>query len=299
MDDKTALHTAARRYCEHRFSEWFQNYKDLQTREKWQVQRLFGPGWGYSDEAYRTFPHYRLDKEVQVEVEKLTPTSTMNLDELRVQLLHACDVVEARLHAELQNAFAREALRDEANDYRAYIQVLSPNDLKTIEPLPYRRVLNEQESKRLWSQLKLSWGIGGGHWFPLKEGPVPPHVMAFHDDYFERMEGLMILREALKARKIEKVYQLQEFGPPEPEYEIELSIFEPACGSGGEQYSTSESTDWLVYASHESSITICGEWLTHVFARAWPAWSMRTYLGPFSTPDLRGSWNSGHSSDAS
>jgi hypothetical protein len=46
-----------------------------------------------------------------------------------------------------------------------------------------------------------------------------------------------------------------------PEYEVELRICEPGYRDGGEQYSTSEHADWIVYASHESSITIGGEWL--------------------------------------
>lgn len=79
---------------------------------------------------------------------------------------------------------------------------------------------------------------GGGHWFPLKEGPVPPNVIAFHDDYFEKINGVALLQNALQAHGIRKVFQLHEFGPPEPEYEIDLSIFAPTYGSGGEQYST-------------------------------------------------------------
>jgi hypothetical protein len=293
MDDKTALHTAARRYCRHRFSDWFQKYQGLQAKEKWQVKHLFQPGWDYSDEAYRTFPHYRVDKAIQVEVEKLRPDSSPTLDALRTELLNASDIAEAWLHAELQNSIAREALREEADDYRAYIQVLTPSDLGDIEALPFRRVLNEDERKRLRSELKSSWGIEGGPWFPLKEGPVPANVMTFHDDYFKKMEGLRILREALKTRSIERIFQLHEFElKDEPDYEVELSIFDPAYGGGGEQYSTSEPSDWVVYASHESSIAICGEWLTWVLAQRWPGWKQHTYKGPYSTADLRGTWDS-------
>ena len=56
MDEKTALHTAARRYCQARFSEWVQVYEELQLKENWRVEKLFQPGWTYSDEAYKTFP---------------------------------------------------------------------------------------------------------------------------------------------------------------------------------------------------------------------------------------------------
>jgi hypothetical protein len=292
MDDKHALHTAARRYCQERFAQWMQSYRELQIKEKWQVKHLFKPGWDYSNEAYGTFPRYRLDEAIRIEVEKFRPDSNSTLDELRKHLLRACDVAEGRLQAKLQNPIAFGALREEADDYRAYIQVLDSGDLLNIEALPYRRVIDEDESKRLWNQLKDIWGIGGGCWFPLKEGPTPPNVIAFHLDYFEGMDGVSLLREALKAHGAVNIFQLQEFGPSEPEYEIELSIFEPIYGTGGEQYSTSEPTDWVVYVSHESSITFAGDWLIQIVKDNWPDWSHRTYQGPYSTGDLRGTWNS-------
>jgi hypothetical protein len=51
MDETTALHTAARGYCEARFSEWIQVYEDLQRTENWQVKKLLKERH-YSEEAY-------------------------------------------------------------------------------------------------------------------------------------------------------------------------------------------------------------------------------------------------------
>lgn len=292
MDDTTALHTAARRYCQQRFSDRFQNYKDLQAKEKWQIEDSFTRGWHYSEDAYRIFPRYRIDAAIQVEVERLTPDCEKSLEALRTRLSCACDVAEIRLQGELTNLIAQEALHQEADDFRAYISVLNASDLRSIEPLPYRRVIDDVESRRLWHQLERVWGIGGGrHWFPLNEGPVPRNVIAFHDEYFQKIGGVALLQNALQAQGIGKVFQLHEFGPPEPEYEIDLSIFVPTYGSGGEQYSTSGLSDWLVYASHESSVTICGDWLTRNIEEKLPDWSQHTYKGPYSTEDLRGTWD--------
>jgi hypothetical protein len=58
------------------------------------VQKLFEPGWDYSHEVYRTFPRCRIDKAIQVEVERLTVDSRSGVDELRASLLKACDVAE-------------------------------------------------------------------------------------------------------------------------------------------------------------------------------------------------------------
>lgn len=289
MNESTALHTAARRYCQERFSYWIQIYEELRRKENWQVQELFEPGWDYSDEAYRTFPRYRIDRAIQVEVERLTVNPGTALDELRAHLVRACDMAEARLETEFKEPIARKALHEEGEDFRAHVQVLRASDLAHVEPLPFRRVIDDWESKRIWNQLKEVWGIDGSYWFPLKEGPVPQNVVAFHTDYFEAMNGLALLREALQSRGITRVFQLHEFG--DPDYEIELEILEPGYRDGGERYSTSAQADWVVYASHESSITVCGDWLIHVFREEWSGCDGRTYRGPFSTEDLRGTWD--------
>ena len=290
MDTKTALHTAARRFCEDRFSEWSQTYNELQIKEKREVSDPFKPGLDYSEEAYRIFPRYRIDALIQAEVEKLVPDSIGNLGELRSQLIEACGLAKARLLEELANAVARRAVREEAADFKAYIQVLENRDLEDIAPLPYRRVLTEAESKDLWNRLKQTWDIGGGYWFPLRDGPVPDNMLTFHVDYFFTMKGAELLRGALRNRGVSRVFQLNEFKSIDPEYEMGISIFEPRYASGGEHYCTSESFDCVAYASHESSITIGGGWLTEIIKKHWPDWRQRVYGGPYSTEDMRGTW---------
>jgi hypothetical protein len=290
MDHRTALHTAARRYCEDRYSDWAQTYNELEARKKVQIENKFKPGWDYSEEAYGVFPRYRIDRAIRIEVERLVPESSNSLEELRSLLIGACDIAEGRLRTELKNEIARKALREESEDYKTYIRILSEGDLLSVAPLPFRRVLADKECKELWSQLKMTWDIGEGYWFPLREGQTPPNVLAFHVDYFKAINGLALIHEALSRRGISRVFELHEFGPDEPDYEIELSIFAPAYRWGGEQYCTAAGVDWVVYASHESSITIGGDWLLQKLKEKWPECTERTYGGPYSTSDLRGTW---------
>ncbi len=63
-----------------------------------------------------------------------------------------------------------------------------------------------------------------------------------------------------------------------PEYEIELAHFEAAY-DGREGYWTSGEMDWLIYASHESSITVAGEWLLEAVKSVWPEWREHVYTG--------------------
>jgi hypothetical protein len=229
MDEKTALHTAARRYCQARFSEWVQVYEELQLKENWRVEKLFQPGWTYSGEAYKTFPRYRIAKETQVEIERLVADSSGSLSELKTSLIDAAAKAQAKLEHELTNGLARKAIREEAE-----------------EPLPGRRVLNEDESKTIWQELKRTWHIEEGYWFPLKNGTIPPNILAFHTDYFQNIAGQELIRQELENRHVSTVFLLHEFG--DPEYEIDLGIFEPGYRDGGEQYSTSKQMDWMIYA---------------------------------------------------
>jgi hypothetical protein len=291
MDQVTALHTAARRYCQSAFSEWMHRYSDLQAAGKVEVHCSGQPGWKYSDEAYKMFPRYRIAQAIQVEVERIMPSSVDSLEEMGELLVQASQVPEERLNAQLNNPLASNALATETHDYQAHIRALMETDLSTIEPLPYRRALSAPESERLWDLLRSRWGVGDDHyWFPLRKGDPPPDVVAFHEDLFSKWQGGELLRQALTERGIERAFQLSEFFPSDPDYEIEISILEPTYARGGEQYFTSETADWLVYASHESSITLAGDLLVEHFTTRWPDWKARTYQGPYPTPDLRGTW---------
>lgn len=288
MDPRTALHTAARRYCGDEHSQWMGCYSTLTAAGRVQVPRQGNIGWDYSEEAYQVFPRYRIAEAIQVEVERIIPSEGKSVEDLRALLLKAAQLAQGKLTAELKNPLAQTALAMEADEYRKFLRGLTEADLVAVQRLPYRRVLSAEESERIWAGLKDRWQIGGNYWFPLREGNPPPNLMPFHEEFFHAMKGPDLLREALADRGITRVFQLHEFGPPD--YEIELSIFESRYAGGGEQYSTSESLDWLIYASHESSITIAGDWLAAFFRQEWPDWRERTYQGPYSTADLRGTW---------
>ena len=81
--------------------------------------------------------------------------------------------------------------------------------------------------------------------------------------------------------------ELREFG--EWGCEQSVSALEPAY-TGEEGYWTSSSSDWLIYASHESSISLAGEWLVASFGQRFPQCDRFSYGGPMSTPDQRGTW---------
>ena len=104
----------------------------------------------------------------------------------------------------------------------------------------------------------------------------PSDVEAFQDSYFDSEVGAERLQAILRERNVKNVYEIREDGVS---YEMELSVFEPYY-SGAEGFWCDENFDWIIYASHESSITV-GGWLLPEIKKVWTNWQDRIWTTPF------------------
>jgi hypothetical protein len=170
---------------------------------------------------------------------------------------------------------SRPAL-EEREAFCCYIGGLSLSELDLIEPLPFRRVLTTGESKALWTRLRERWQVTSGYWYPLADYPLTD-VLAFNADAFKEAMPPDCVQSILASHGIERVWELREYGP---EYEEELSLFDPYY-NGAEGYWSTGPLDWIVYASHESSVTV-GGWLLEDLKAIWPSWEDRVWTRPFS-----------------
>jgi len=279
VDERTAVHTLARRYCQRQFSEWFRRYEELQQRQG------RAPG-DYSPEAYDTFPRYLILQDILRSVEALTPESAGSLDLLVEAMATAAQKADGYLTARPQNAVARTAIDGERQKFIVYIRSLAEEQIRTAAPLGLHRTLTKEEADRIWTELRTKWGADGGYWYPLRSTELPRGMLAFHTDYFDGSRTLL-LRELITRRGINRIWELREHG--DDQYELEAALFQPQY-NGAEGYWTSAGSDWLVYASHESSITLAGDWLVAAFRGIAPDCDQYKYGGPFSTTDLRGTW---------
>jgi hypothetical protein len=164
------------------------------------------------------------------------------------------------------------AILDERRKFKAYISGLSQQGLASTTPLPYRRVLNQKESATIRALVKQRWGAtAGSYWYPLSSR-TSNDIEAFDAEAFHEVLAPSIMRETLKARGIARIWNLTEYGP-EYEYDLEwLSAFY----NGDEQFFVSKSMDWIVYASHENSITIGGFMLDEV-KQYWKDWEQHLW----------------------
>jgi hypothetical protein len=120
------------------------------------------------------------------------------------------------------------------------------------------------------------WNVQeGNYWHPLMGLDLPQNVIAFQQAWFDAALPPAALQGILAEHGVARVWELREYGP---EYEIELAEMEPEY-TGAEGYWTSSTMDWLIYASHESSITVAGEWLMAEVKAAWPEWEQHIYTG--------------------
>jgi len=264
-----ALHTAARRYCLERYAYWCQQYSEIVSRGGDR------DGFHYTPEALATFPRYNVLNAIRVDVERIDPATLGDADNEKALLILAGETADDDFTRRPIGEIDENAMAEEREAFCRYMRGLAPSDLNAIEELPYRRVLAADESKSIWSRLRSRWQIPEGYWHPLAECKLPD-VVAFETKAFDDAVAYEQLRAFLVAREIERVWELREYGP---EYEEGVALFEPYY-NGAEGYWSSGNVDWIVYASHERSVTV-GGWLLGELKALGPSWQDHVWTGVF------------------
>ena len=142
------------------------------------------------------------------------------------------------------------------------------------------RVLSDAEAAVTWTALASAWDItDASWWFPLAE-TSRRGVVAFQAAAFHAALGPTWLRRLLAERGVERTICFPEFDElPVEEVPLPVATFR---FDGAERYwcdARADHRDWLVYASHEDSLTLGGGWLVAAAQRAWPAWSRQLWAG--------------------
>ncbi|MGH9533632.1 MAG: hypothetical protein ACRD2E_02105 [Terriglobales bacterium] len=289
MDEIEAVHTAARRFCLGEIWRWGDRYSALKEAGGERVATAGKISWAYSDAAYQIFPRKLLAQALLDEVERIVPALAGSGKRLCARLTASAEAARAATQATLRDPRAAAPISAEAEEFQRWVASSGTLCWQEVRPLAFHRTLDATEGRAAWERAAVRWGLRGNCWFPLTEGEQPADVLVFHRELFGARAGAKLLVEALAERGIQQVLHLHAWGPAN-DYETALSLLAMALGVAMEEYFTAGEADWLVYASHESSVAIGGEWLAARFKEAWPDWRGKTYLGPFSTSDSRGCW---------
>jgi hypothetical protein len=274
VDLVTALHMAARRYCLEQAAHW---------REiSWQRDR--------APILDRRHPEREIEEKRQAavvtaarisgleaileEVERFVPGDFDSEEEARALLMLADQSLASWL-SQSRKPVQPPAEVEERRLYREYIESLRPADLVNIAPLPYRRRLSRSEADALWKVISSRWDIRDHYWHPLAPHDPPQDVIAFQADWFDLVLPPARIQTVLGGHGISRIWEFREDGR---DSEIDLGWMEP-CYTGLEGFWTAEPYDWLIYASHESSLTIAGQWLIDAVKAASADWEQRLYSG--------------------
>ena len=258
----SALQTAARRYCIERFAFWADRYMEIvrSGRDR--------HGCDYTPEALAVFPRYNVLNAIRIEIERLDSDILCDLDDTREMLILAGSVAEDDFTRRSICEIDANVMAEERDSFCQFVCGNSNADLLCVEQLPYQRVLTRPESEQLWGDLCDRWQMKKkNYWFPLDVHPRA-ELMAFDASAFQEHCPPLVLRNALTARGVSRLWELREYGP---EYAQAVALFDPHY-NGAEGYWTSREMDWIVYASHEDSITV-GGWLLEDIKSAWSDWA--------------------------
>jgi hypothetical protein len=169
MDAQTALHTAARRYCVERAPA-------LDPR---QIERfLITHGQQYDPHQY--FEVLGSAAKISIlgaildEIERVCPGNYPSVESLRENLLSVGRDVSTAVPETPTNSDVAQEEEEERTTFLHFVRDLPPAALRTVEPLPYYRELQQAERDLLWSRVTERWGIAFDKspsfaWYPLRK----------------------------------------------------------------------------------------------------------------------------------
>lgn len=270
MDPIFLIHNASRRFCIDGIAKWSERYKELCSTGGNQISKSDG-SWTYTDEAYGIFPRYQVLKAILAEIEGFTPLDFKSVSEVRTMLATAADTAQDDF-TQFDNEIAVAAVKGERGCVRTFILEIDPDQCAKIPALPFRRVLTEQDHKDLHSAFRAKWGTWYGG---CADAQFLSETVTLHDAAMDDPNAYKNLHDAIHDQGINRVFELREWGSGY-ELDLELAGF---TYTGAEGFWTSKDLNWMVYASHESSITFGGTWLVERMRSALPSFDRYIYKG--------------------
>ena len=152
-----------------------------------------------------------------------------------------------------ENKIALAAMQKEREKFIDFIDHITPEQLQSVEPLPHRRRLTEEEKNQVREALLTHWNFQGNYWEPLEELSPKPFIFLMkenitHSDYERIVEEIYKHADSY-------LFEITEDGS---DAEVAFSFLNLDC------YVTiycDKSYDRIVYGSHEGTVAFDGTWL--------------------------------------
>jgi hypothetical protein len=243
MNEFDALINIARKYCQDNFAYWAERYSKERTGTD--------VPYSYSDSDYNLFPRYNALSALLAEVETLVGQKNIDLETGKNEL-KSIDL--DGLIAEADNDIERHAMQDEKEKFTAFIDGLSPEALQHVTPLPYRRRLKGADKAAIRTALLEQWNYDFDYWDPVVE--ISPNPVVFVSNSHLTESDYKSIKTFLAAHAEKHLFEITEEGAFS---ELEWEQFHP---EGVETVYIDRTFNWIIYVSHESTITFGGTALT-------------------------------------
>jgi hypothetical protein len=271
MTPVEAVHTFARRYCLERIAELKQGRDSAKSAS--------------TDKDITYSSRRAVVEAVLVEVERLTPADFRSRGHAALRLIETSQI--AQNHRTEQKMWQTPpylpAMQEERDRFADALRLFAAQaDWKRwrVEPLPYRRTLPSEERKRLMAKLKEQWSLTGKWWIPFEKYDLPYETVVVDSQAVSQELGYTKLKQIFACSGVERVFELWEI-ENEPDREIALDLWEPSS-AWAQRYWCSDALDWLVYTTHENSMTIAGVWLLNEIKAEWPDWEAYRWIAPWA-----------------
>lgn len=223
------------------------------------------------------YPRYNATDAMLRAVERIAPGEAATLERMRTRLVEAGQTAESPFTRSRGDPVEERAVAEEREAFVAFVSTLPQERLTEVAPLPLRRELLREERDAVLDLLRTRWGIDpAGYWWPLVESDRTD-LLALQAPFFDRAVPPSLLQSIVAERDSGLVWEVREDGTVR---EIGLELLEPAY-DGDEGYWFSPGSDWILYASHESSLTVGGAWLIGRVQELWPEWRAHVWTTPF------------------
>jgi hypothetical protein len=244
MAPTEALITAARRYCKENYSYWATRYSTERIGSDF-------PTYSYSNEDYNLFPRYNTLSAILDKVEMLVGKVYADLQECRKDLAAIGLSARSVFINDVENALEKAAIQDEREKFVNYVKSIPLGELGLVEPLPHRRRLKENEIRATRRELRNRWNFDGGFWNPL-EDKCSSEILFLSKDCIAKEDHQSII-DFLCNNASSYLLEITEEGK---DAEIDPKEFHPDCY---ETIYCDYGYQWVIYGSHEGTVTFAGE----------------------------------------
>lgn len=202
---------------------------------------------------------------MQLAVERFVFEDFASLADARRRLADAIEAAEIDSVAVRDDPVCSRAAEDERAALLRHLAAMDEDLLLRTPPLPFCRVLSRQETEGHRLTLAAHYGVwyGGVVDAAPMHGRVPPHLTFV----LSRLPDPTGSLQALVAPLAPRITELNELNES---FELEVVL---ATFTHSEGFWFPADLAWMVYASHEDTLTVAGDPLVSVVRARHPGWS--------------------------